>query len=237
MSLLGAMNTAISGLTAQSAAFGNISDNVANSQTTGYKEVETSFVDYLTTSTTAVNDPGAVVAQPDYLNNIQGTITQITNPLALAIAGQGFFAVSQQTGEANSIPTFNPQQFYSRAGDFQLNSSGYLINSAGEYLNGWSVDPASGIANQNSLAPIQVTQTVYNPVATSSVTLSANLPATPASGTGTSAAPISSDIDVFDALGTRAHHHSELGADLREQLVRAGQLSAIPPRRTVAPRM
>lgn len=202
MSLLGAMNTAISGLTAQSAAFGNISDNVANSQTTGYKEVETSFVDYLTTSTTAVNDPGAVVAQPDYLNNIQGTITQVTNPLALAIAGQGFFAVSQQTGEANSIPTFNPQQFYSRAGDFQLNSSGYLINSAGEYLNGWSVDPASGIANQNSLAPIQVTQTVYNPVATSSVTLSANLPATPASGTGTSAAPISSDIDVYDSLGT-----------------------------------
>ncbi len=202
MSLLGAMNTAISGLTAQSAAFGNISDNVANSQTTGYKEVETSFVDYLTTSTTAVNDPGAVVAQPDYLNNIQGTITQVTNPLALAIAGQGFFAVSQQTGEANSIPTFNPQQFYSRAGDFQLNSSGYLINSAGEYLNGWSVDPASGIANQNSLAPIQVTQTVYNPVATSSVTLSANLPATPASGTGTSAAPISSDIDVYHSLGT-----------------------------------
>jgi flagellar hook protein FlgE len=202
MSLLGAMNTAISGLTAQSAAFGNISDNVANSQTTGYKEVETSFVDYLTTSTTAVNDPGAVVAQPDYLNNIQGTITQVTNPLALAIAGQGFFAVSQQTGEANGIPTFNPQQFYSRAGDFQLNSSGYLINSAGEYLNGWSVDPASGIANQNSLAPIQVTQTVYNPVATSSVTLSANLPATPASGTGTSTTPISSDIDVYDSLGT-----------------------------------
>ncbi|HTW28988.1 MAG TPA: flagellar basal body protein, partial [Acetobacteraceae bacterium] len=55
MSLLGAMNTAISGLTAQSAAFGNISDNVANSQTTGYKEVETNFVDYLTTSTATVN--------------------------------------------------------------------------------------------------------------------------------------------------------------------------------------
>ena len=57
MSLLGAMNTAISGLTAQSAAFGNISDNVANSQTVGYKQVETNFVDYLTTSTPTVNDP------------------------------------------------------------------------------------------------------------------------------------------------------------------------------------
>lgn len=203
MSLLGAMNTAISGLTAQSAAFGNISDNVANSQTTGYKEVETSFVDYLTTSTATVNDPGAVVAQPDYLNNVQGTITQVSNPLAMAIAGQGFFAVSQQTGDLNGQPTFNPQQFYSRAGDFQLNSDGYLVNSAGEYLNGWSVDPSTGIVNQNSLAPIQVTQTVYNPVETSQVTLSANLPATPASGTATSTSPISSDIDVYDALGTQ----------------------------------
>jgi hypothetical protein len=50
MSLFGAMNTAISGLSAQSAAFSNISDNVANSQTVGYKRVDTSFIDYLTTS-------------------------------------------------------------------------------------------------------------------------------------------------------------------------------------------
>ena len=51
MSLLGAMNTADSGLTAQSAAFTNISDNIANSQTVGYKGVTTSFADYLTSST------------------------------------------------------------------------------------------------------------------------------------------------------------------------------------------
>jgi flagellar hook protein FlgE len=203
MSLLGAMNTAISGLNAQAASFANISDNVANSQTVGYKQVETNFVDYLTTSTAAVNDPGAVVARPGYENNVQGTITQSTDPTALAVAGQGFFAVSQSTGEANNVPTFNPQQFYTRAGDFQLNSSGYLVNSAGEYLNGWSVDPATGVVNQNTLTPIQVTQSVYNPVATSNVTLSANLPASPATGTGTAASPISSDIDVYDALGTQ----------------------------------
>ena len=51
MSLFGAINTAISGLTSQSSNFGNISDNVANSQTVGYKRVDTAFVDYLTTST------------------------------------------------------------------------------------------------------------------------------------------------------------------------------------------
>ncbi len=110
MSLFGAMNTAISGLTAQSSAFGNISDNVANSQTVGFKRVDTNFIDYLTTSSAAHNDPGAVVATPNYVNNVQGTITQTDNPLGLAIAGQGFFAVSQQNGEANNVTTFDPQQ-------------------------------------------------------------------------------------------------------------------------------
>ena len=108
MSLFGAMNTAISGLSAQSAAFSNISDNVANSQTVGYKRVDTSFIDYLTTSNATENDSGAVVARPDYVNNVQGTITQTDNTLGLAIAGQGFFAVSQQDGEVNNIPHLQP---------------------------------------------------------------------------------------------------------------------------------
>jgi flagellar hook protein FlgE len=202
MSLFGAMNTAISGLTAQSNAFSNISDNVANSQTVGYKRVDTNFIDYLTTSNATENDSGAVVTTPDYVNNVQGTITQTDNPLGLAIAGQGFFAVSQQNGEINNLPTFSAQQYYSRAGDFQMDKNGYLVNSADEFLNGWPVNAQSGVVNQNALAPIQVTQTVYNPVATSNVTLSANLPATPATGTATPASPISSDIDVYDALGT-----------------------------------
>jgi len=90
MSLFSALNTAVTGLSAQSSAFGNISDNVANSQTVGYKRVDTSFIDYLTTSTDAVNDPGGVVTRPDYENQVEGTITQSDNPLGLAIAGQGF---------------------------------------------------------------------------------------------------------------------------------------------------
>jgi flagellar hook protein FlgE len=202
MSLLGALNSAISGLTAQSSAFSNISDNVANAQTVGFKRVDTSFVDYLTTSSETVNEPGAVVARPDYANTVQGTITQTGNPLDMAIAGQGFFAVSEPAGTANGTTSFSPQPYYTRAGDFQVNKTGYLVNSAGLYLNGWQVNPTTGIVNQNSLAPIQISQTVFNPVATSSVELAANLPATPTAGTATIAAPISSDINVYDALGT-----------------------------------
>jgi flagellar hook protein FlgE len=205
MSLFGAMNTAISGLTAQSNAFGNISDNVANSQTVGYKRVDTNFIDYLTTSTAAENDSGAVVARPDYVNNVQGTITQTDNPLGLAITGQGFFAVSQQTGLANTTPTFNPQMYYTRAGDFQMDQNGYLVNSAGQFLNGWPVNQVTGVVNQNTLSPIQVAQTVYNPVATTSVTISANLPATPASGTGAPAVMFqATDPDVIISVTNAA---------------------------------
>jgi flagellar hook protein FlgE len=76
------------------------------------------------------------------------------------------------------------------------------VNSAGLYLNGWPVDQTTGLVNQNALAPVQVSQTVFNPVATTSVQLSANLPATPTAGTATTTAPISSDINLYDSLGT-----------------------------------
>jgi flagellar hook protein FlgE len=201
MSLLGALNTAISGLTSQSAAFGNISDNIANSQTTGFKRVDTSFIDYLTTSTATDNEPGAVVALPDYVNTVQGTVTQTDNPLALAISGQGFFAVSQSTSAVGATPTFSPQPYYTRDGDFQMDAAGYFVNDAGDYLNGW-IAGSNGVLNKTNIAPIQVSQTVYQPVPTQNVTLSANLPPggnpDPVSGLQD---PVASTISVYDAQG------------------------------------
>ncbi len=197
MSLFGAMSTAISGINAQSGAFSNISDNVANSQTVGFKRVDTSFLDYLTNSTAQVNDSGSVSARPDYVNDVQGTVTQTQSALNLAITGQGFFAVSQQNGTVNNAPTFSPQQYYTRTGDFSLNKTGYLANSAGYVLDGWGVDQ-TGAVQSNTLAPIQVTQSIFSPVATSQVTIAANLPATPASTSGTS-----SQVEIYDALGNQ----------------------------------
>ena len=194
-SLFGALDTAVSGLTAQSAAFGNISDNVANSQTTGFKSIDTSFADYLTTSTRTTNDSGFVSATPDYLNKVQDTISVSDNPLALAISGNGFFQVSQTTnnGAATSLAA---QPEYTRNGNFTLNANGYLVNDTGEALSGWTVNPATGAASQGVVAPIKIDQSSFTPVATSSITLSANLPATPAS-----TAPIVSQVNVYDASG------------------------------------
>ncbi len=202
MSLFGSMDTAISGLSSQSAAFGNIGDNIANSQTTGFKRVDTSFLDYLTTSTATQNQPGAVVAVPSYVNTVQGTISQSDNPLALAISGQGFFAVSQAAGQTASGPTFSTQPYFTRAGDFQLSSNGYLVNSAGDYLNGWPV-AANGQIDTNTLAPIQINESIYQPVATANVTLSANLPPTgnPDPTNPATQNPITSNVSIYDAQG------------------------------------
>ena len=117
----------------------------------------------------------------------------------MAISGNGFFAVQESTGtNSDGSTAFSAQQYYTRAGDFSVNKSGYLVNSAGEYLQGWSVDPNTGVADQTKLQTIKISDSEYNPVPTSKLTLSANLPATP-STTATTA----SQVQIYDALGTK----------------------------------
>ena len=194
MSLFGALNTAVSGLTSQSNAFGNIGDDVANSQTVGFKRIDTRFTDYLTTSTAATNQSGAVVARPEYINNVQGSVTQTDNPLSLAITGNGFFAVNRPVGEANGLPLFKPQTEYTRAGDFQLNKDNYLVNGSGDFLSGWPANTA-GVVDTSQIVPIKVSQAGFNPIPTSNATLAANLPASP------DGSPINTQVPIIDTLG------------------------------------
>ncbi|MCK8783046.1 flagellar hook protein FlgE [Roseomonas sp. NAR14] len=200
MSLFGAMTTAISGLTAQSKALGNVSENVANSQTVGYKRTDTSFSSYLTVSNQRDNLSGSVVARPDYVNTVQGTVTQTDNTLAAAIAGQGFFAVSRAVDTSNGQTTFDSRDMYTRAGDFSQNSDGYLVNSAGYYLQGWSVN-GDGTIDRTNLSPIRIEEGVYNPVASSTITLAANLPTSPTDSTATATSPLTGQAQIYDSLG------------------------------------
>ncbi len=209
MSLFSSLYTAVSGLNAQSTAFGNISDNVANSQTVGFKGVNTAFEDYLTSSTATSNQPGSVGTIAQYSNDVQGTVTASTNPLALAISGQGYFAVQEASGESTSgSPTFSTNQYYTRTGDFTMTSQGYLKNSAGEYLQGWAVTSTTtnGVTtsstDQSALVPVKVSQSEYAPVATSSISLSSNLPASQATGSYAGTTSNASQVTVYDSQGT-----------------------------------
>jgi flagellar hook protein FlgE len=196
MSLFGSMTTAISGLAAQSRALGHVADNVANSQTTGYKRVDTNFVSFLTASSLRQHLPGAVEARPNYTNGAQGPIEQTGDPLSLAIAGQGMFSVAMARGATDSELLFDERQFFTRAGDFRMDTDGYLENRAGYYLRGWPVDSATGEPDRTQLEPIRVSQLVYNPVPTSAIDLTANLPADIDTGD-----TVSSQIKIYDSLG------------------------------------
>ena len=81
MSLFGALNTAVSGLGAQSAAFSNISDNVANSQTVGFKGVNTAFQDLVTTSTGVEQRVGRCAGDARIHQQRARHVSQSTDPL------------------------------------------------------------------------------------------------------------------------------------------------------------
>jgi flagellar hook protein FlgE len=202
MSLFGAMTTAISGLNAQSRSLGHISDNLANSQSAGYKRVDTNFTNLVTQSTQTMHAPGSVMARPDYTNSIQGTIEQSDNPLSLAIGGQGFFSVAQARGSSNGLPAFDERQFYTRAGDFRMDRDGYLVNGSDYFLQGWPVDE-NGNVDRTTLEPLRVSQQVFNPIATSTVEISANLPAIDPPATPAEAKSYSTQVPVYDQLGNR----------------------------------
>jgi flagellar hook protein FlgE len=195
MSLIGSLNAAVGGMNAQAAALSSISDNVANSQTVGFKETDTAFADYVTQSSATFHAPGAVIGLPQYTNSVEGTVTQVANPTALAVSGSGFFAVQLPTGPT----TFNPQQFYTRAGDFKPDNNDNLVNSSGYVLDGGPATNAAGTTfDTNGLGPIKISQDPSAPVPTANVTLAANLPASPPVGTTN----YSSTVQVHDASGS-----------------------------------
>ncbi|CAO3451279.1 flagellar hook-basal body complex protein [Azospirillum largimobile] len=204
MSIFGSMTTAVLGLNAQSKALGHISDNIANSSTIGYKRVDSAFETMVLQSSQRLHEPGGVTAQPVFMNNIQGSLTQVQSPTNIAIQGQGFFSVTKVATQGSSTlvqtqtgTVSSSAAFYTRAGDFELDKSRYLVNSAGYALNGWLVDPVTGVLHKDQVAPIQVNSLIDKPVATNTIDLSANLPATPKPG---EKVPDSS-IQIFDSQG------------------------------------
>ena len=197
MSLFGAMQTAISGLNAQSSAVSNISSNIANSQTSGYKRLDTEFEDLVIQSGTRSPITGGVSALTRATTQVQGGIEQSDNPLALALSGRGFFSVVRPTSESpNGTLTFDSQAAFTRAGDFTLDRGGYLVNSSGFVLRGWTADATGGI-DSSVLRPIVVERSASLPQPTARVVLQADLPANPPDPLPTTA----STVTINDSVG------------------------------------
>ncbi len=187
MGIFDALNTAVGGLQAQSFALQNISGNIANASTTGYKGIDTSFEDLVPDSTTPSKQvAGGVTAFAQATITTQGTVSSTTVGTNMAINGDGFFSVQQAASVVDNVPVFSGVTDYTRRGDFQVNANGNLVNGAGYYLMGVTVDPKTGNPTGNVPQVLQFQNNFIPAQATSAIQYAANLPTqpkTPASST------------------------------------------------------
>jgi len=201
MSVFGALYAAVSGLNANSNALGIISDNIANSNTVGYKETSTDFSTLVTSSgSPSLYSPGGVQSAPFYNVSQQGVLQAESTPTDIALSGGGFFVVNSSAADTGETS-------YTRAGDFTVDANGNLVNSAGQYLQGQVLTFAQAQAIQNgnynqlsattlnSLQTVNVTNNAGAAQPTANVSLVANLPANDTS------TPETITVPVYDSLG------------------------------------
>jgi flagellar hook protein FlgE len=197
MGIFDALNTAVGGLQAQSYALQNISGNIANASTVGYKGIGTSFEDLIPDSSSPNRQvAGGVTAFAQATITTQGTVTSTTVATNMAINGDGFFNVQMPVGTSDNQPVFDGTTDYTRRGDFQLNASGNLVNGAGYYLLGVTVDPKTGNPTGNVPTILQFQNNFIPAQATTSISYAANLPTTP-----TTTASSSATAGTLKALG------------------------------------
>ncbi len=207
MSLYGAMFSGVSALNAHSNAMGIISDNISNLNTVGYKTNQAQFSTLVTSSgSTTQHAPGGVRSSPFQLVGKQGLLQASTSTTDMAISGNGFFVVNEA-----SVPGAGDRYLYTRAGQFTVDKNGNLVNTGGYYLMGWptlatgafDVDQ-NGVAdpsdpdptNLTNLKAVRLSGLTGAAAATTSVSLSLNLPATDALNTKHNLT-----VRVFDSLG------------------------------------
>ncbi|HVY00714.1 MAG TPA: flagellar hook-basal body complex protein [Pseudorhodoplanes sp.] len=166
MGIFGALTTAVTGMRAQSYALENISGNIANSQTTAFKRIDTSFIDLIPDNIPSKQLAGSVGANSRSTNTVQGDIQSSSIGTFMAINGDGFFVVQKPASFQDNQPSFEGIDLYTRRGDFQPDKNGYLVNGAGYYLMGIPVDPTTGnlvgsvpqlLQFQNDFLPAQAT--------------------------------------------------------------------------------
>ena len=176
------MNTGVSGLQAASQDLNIISNNIANSNTTGYKSMDVQFADvYSSTS-----GSGGVYVSDIETNFAQGTMVYTSSATDLAIDGGGFFIMQDANG----------QEYYTRNGSIDTDKDGFMVNDQGQYLMGYAVDD-NGNVIEGQLEPLPVNTADLPAQQSNSAQVTANL--------DSREAPIS-DTSNFDPSKPETYH-------------------------------
>lgn len=165
----------VSGLKAASSSLDTIGNNISNSQTVGFKGARTEFAD-IYAGATGIGTRVTGTSQ-DFSS---GSIEQSSRELDLAINGSGFFRLTQGN-----------ETVYSRNGQFTLDNNGYLVNSSGGQLTGYT-----GTTTGGEPSAIQVNRNAMAAKATTSAAASYNLNSNTAVGEGSSRS-----LTVYDSQG------------------------------------
>jgi flagellar hook protein FlgE len=158
MGLTSSLNTALTGLSAAEVQIDVIGNNLANSQTVGFKSSQAIFATQFHQTLSLGGAPSAsnggtnpkqvglgVQVSETAANHNQGTIEISSSPSDLAIQGDGFFIVEGAGGE----------RLYTRNGIFKLNAAGEMVNSTGQRLLGYGVDETFRLL-ETSLTSLQI---------------------------------------------------------------------------------
>ena len=166
MSLLSSLNTGVSGLNASGQELSVIGNNIANMNTTGFKGSTISFGDLLDQTISGLSGTSQVglgvsvgAITPELT---QGSLQTTSNPLDIAVDGQGFFMVDN-----------NGVTDYTRDGEFQTNAAGDITTASGQILQGYLANATGTITGQ--LGDIQLQANTSLPKATTTANLDVNL--------------------------------------------------------------
>ncbi len=214
MGISSSMNAGVSGLNANANKLATISDNIANSQTFGYKRADVDF------ASMAVSDSrtpftagggrwftaGGVKTNAIWDIDAKGALATTENPTDLAITGRGMLPVTELSSLTSIGGTSSTLPFMmTSTGSFQADASGYLRTPSGLVLLGWPADLDGSIPPQprdsaSGLIPVQINRSSFAALPTSTITLNANLPATETrAGAAGTALPV--NVEYFDNLG------------------------------------
>ncbi len=196
---MGAFNTALSGLQAANSNLQVLGNNISNASTVGFKSSNAQFSDaYAAALATTAPTQGQVgigtQVQTVAQQFTQGSIQTTSNPLDVAISGNGFFQFN-----------YNGSTVYGRNGQLQLSSGGVIVDGNGGELIG--IQARNG-ALTGASGPLTVSQNALPPQATSGLSLGLNLDSsnTPISGAlninDPSTYNYSTSTTVYDSLGT-----------------------------------
>ncbi len=208
MGLFNALNTGITGLGSNGLALSVIGDNISHLNTNGFKGSTAQFQDLVVQKLGGGKGELGLGSATGKVRQsfAQGALEASGRNGDVAIDGKGFFVVSNAEGA----------DFYSRAGQFQLTTEGFLSDLTGNRLQGYGVSAPGGELN-TAVGDITIPADPIPGTATTEITLSANLqgdptrttfstptvvvPGTTTFGTITADADFTTSMTVNDSLG------------------------------------